>query len=302
MDILRTPDDRFANLDGYAFAPHYAMVASGDGEQLRIHYVDEGSSEAPPVLLLHGEPSWSYLYRTMIPPLVEAGHRVVAPDLVGFGRSDKPTSMEDYTYRRHVDWLEEWFVGLDLNDVTLFCQDWGGLIGLRVVADHPHRFAGVIAANTALPTGHGTLGEAFDRWRAFSRKADPFPIGKVLQGATVTDLSEAVIAGYEAPFPDESFKAGAKIFPSLVPIDPDDPGGIANVQAWKALEQFDRPFLTAFSDQDPITRGADRWFRERIPGAEGQPHTTIENGGHFLQEDQGPTLAALISTFISSGT
>ncbi len=297
MEILRTPDNCFINLDGYPFNPRYSEVPAGDGQQLRIHHVDEGDPAASPVLLMHGEPSWSYLYRKMIPPLVDAGHRVVAPDLVGFGRSDKPGAMDDYTYQRHVDWMSTWLVGADLTDITFFGQDWGGLIGLRLVAAFPDRFARVAIANTGLPTGHGAPSEAFMQWRAFSRKADPFPIGWVIQGATVGDLSEVELAGYEAPFPDESYKAGAKIFPSLVPVDLEDPGGVANVAAWEVLESFDKPFLTAFSDQDPITKGGDKRFREKVPGAAGQPHTTVVDAGHFLQEDQPLVLADLIDTF-----
>ena len=298
MEILRTPDDRFDDLDGYPFEPHYSPVSAGDGQKLRVHHIDEGPADAAPVLLMHGEPSWSYLYRTMIPPLAAAGHRVIAPDLVGFGRSDKPSSVDDYTYQRHVDWMEGWLLGLDLRDITLFCQDWGGLIGLRLVAAHPDRFARVVVANTMLPIGRGTPSEAFTAWREFSKKADPFPISWVLQGATVDEISETALAGYDAPFPDETYKAGAKIFPSLVPISEDDPAVPANLSAWEVLAGFDKPFLCTFSDKDPITRGGDKWFRERVPGAADQPHTTIESAGHFLQEDQGPTIAALLNTWI----
>jgi haloalkane dehalogenase len=298
MEILRTPDDRFDDLDGYPFVPHYSHVPSGDGQRLRVHHVDEGPADRAPVLLMHGEPSLSYLYRTMIPPLAVAGHRVVSPDLVGFGRSDKPASVDDYTYQRHVDWMEAWLLGLDLREITLFCQDWGGLIGLRLVAAHPDRFARVVVASTMLPIGRGAPSEAFTAWREFSKKADPFPISWVLQGATVNEISDAALAGYDAPFPDETYKAGAKIFPSLVPISEDDPAVPANVAAWEVLAGFDKPFLCTFSDKDPITRGGDKWFREHVPGAAGQFHMTIENGGHFLQEDQGPTIAALLNTWI----
>lgn len=294
MEILRTPDERFADLDGYPFTPHYSTVPAGDGQDLRIHHVDEGPRGTDPVLLLHGEPSWSYLYRTMIPPLVDAGHRVVAPDLVGFGRSDKPTEMSDYTYQRHVDWMEAWLLGMDLCNITYFGQDWGGLIGLRLVAAHPDRFARVAVANTGLPAGYGEMSEAFLQWQEFSKRADPFPVGWIIQGATVSEMSESVIAGYDAPFPDESYKAGAKIFPSLVPIDADDPAVPANRAAWEVLASFDKPFLTLFSDSDPVTGGGETPFQSRVPGAAGQPHATIEGGGHFLQEDQGPAIAAAL--------
>ena len=292
MDVLRTPDDRFDGLAGYPFQPHHVEIDDGEGGRLRVHHVDEGPADGPVVLLLHGEPSWSYLYRTMIPVLVEAGLRAVAPDLVGFGRSDKPARREDYTYQRHVDWLRAVvFDELDLRDVTLVCQDWGGLLGLRLVADHPERFAAVVAANTFLPTGDAAPNEAFLRWQRFSQEVPEMPIGTILQGATVTELPPEVVAAYDAPFPDETYKEGARQFPVLVPTTPDDPGAVANREAWRSLERFDRPFLTAFSDQDPVTKGADAALQRRIPGAAGQPHTTLAGGGHFLQEDVGPELA-----------
>ncbi len=295
MNSLRTPDERFANLPGYDFAPHYAEV---DG--LRIHYVDEGPRDAAPVLMMHGEPSWSYLYRKMIPPVAAAGHRVVAPDLVGFGRSDKPTERDDYTYERHVAWMTGLVTSLDLTNITLYCQDWGGLIGLRLVAAMPERFARVVAANTFLPTGNEPVPDAFKAWRQFSQTVPEFPVGNIIQGATTTDLPPEVIAAYDAPFPDESYKAGARVFPVLVPIEPDAPGAAENREAWLTLMTFDKPFLCAFSDKDPVTRGADAPLRAAIPGAKGQPHTTIENGGHFLQEDQGERIAEVLLAFIDS--
>ena len=306
METVRTPDERFADLPDFPFEPHYAQVptldpADGDGATLRVAYVDEGPRDASPVLLLHGEPSWSFLYRHMIPVLVQRGHRVVAPDLVGFGRSDKPTSTSDYTYARHVAWMEDLLVRqLDLRDVTFFGQDWGGLVGLRVVAAHPERFARLVVGNTGLPEGTGRVSEAFLNWQRFSQETEVFPVGAIINGGTVTDLAPEVVAAYDAPFPDDTFLAGARIFPTLVPTTPDDPGGVDNAAAWKVLERFDRPVLCAFSDQDPITKGGDKPFRERIPGAQGQPHTTIEGGGHFLQEDKGPELATVIDTFISA--
>jgi haloalkane dehalogenase len=231
----------------------------------------------------------------MIPVLVGAGRRVVAPDLVGFGRSDKPTRREDYTYQRHVDWLDAVVFGaLDLQDVTLVCQDWGGLLGLRLVADHPERFRAVVAANTFLPTGEGSPSDAFLSWQRFSQEVAELPVGQILQGATVTTLPDEVVAAYDAPFPDESYKEGARQFPLLVPTTPDDPGAVANRRAWASLERFDKPFVTAFSDQDPVTRGADAVLQRRIPGAAGQPHTTLVGGGHFLQEDVGPALAQVV--------
>jgi haloalkane dehalogenase len=300
VKTLRTPDDRFVGLPDYAFEPNYAEVDDLDGGRLRVHYLDEGPADAAPVLLLHGEPSWSYLYRHMIPVLVAAGHRVVAPDLVGFGRSDKPTERADYTYARHVAWMRELlFDQLDLRDITFFGQDWGGLVGLRLVAAEPDRYARVVIGNTGLPTGHGAPSEAFSKWQEFSQTTPVFPIGQIVNGGCARDLSPVEIAAYDAPFPDESFKAGARIFPTLVPTSPDDPATADNEAAWEVLSQFDRPFLLAFSDADPITRGGDAPFLAKVPGAQGQPHVTIEGAAHFLQEDRGSELAGVIADFIA---
>ncbi|MHB1138337.1 MAG: haloalkane dehalogenase [Microthrixaceae bacterium] len=303
MKALRTPDDRFVDLPDYPFAPNYVEIDDGEGGTLRVHYVDEGPRDAAPILLLHGEPSWSFLYRHMIPPLVAAGHRVLAPDLIGFGRSDKPTERSDYTYARHVDWMSQVvFDALDLHDITFFGQDWGGLIGLRLVAARPDRFARVVIGNTGLPDGSMRPSSAFLDWQRFSQEADVFPIGLIVNGATTTKLTPQVVAAYDAPFPDDTYLAGARIFPTLVPTSPDDPAAPDNRAAWQVLEQFDRPFLCAYSDEDAITKGGDRPFRERVPGAKDQPHTTVEGGGHFLQEDRGPELAAIIDEFIRSTT
>ena len=303
MHALRTPDDRFADLPGYPFAPHYVDVPAGDGtdDTLRVHYVDEGPRDGPVVLLLHGEPSWSYLYRHMIPVLVDAGLRAVAPDLVGFGRSDKPAARQDYTYQRHVEWvLAAVLDALALDGVTLVGQDWGGLIGLRLVAEHPDRFARFVAANTFLPTGDRDPGAAFLAWQTFSQETPTFPAGRIVAGGCTSELPTAVVAAYDAPFPDESYKEGARQFPVLVPTTPDDPASEANRRAWASLSTFDKPFLCAFSDRDPITGGADRHLKSLVPGAEGQPHTTIEGGGHFLQEDCGPELARVVADFVAS--
>lgn len=305
MQVLRTPEDRFEGLPGFPFEPRWIEVPAGDpaepDQRLRLAYLDEGPADGEVVLLLHGEPSWSYLYRHMIPVLTEAGHRCIAPDLIGFGRSDKPTPRTEYTYERHVGWLRAALLDqLDLRDITLVCQDWGGLLGLRLVAEHPDRFARVVAANTFLPTGDKEPGEAFLAWRELSQTIDPFPLGRIVGGGCTTDLAPEVIAAYDAPFPDESYKEGARQFPVLVPASPDDPAAPANRAAWEALERFDRPFLTAFSDQDPITRGGDGPMRRRIPGAAGQQHTTIVGGGHFLQEDRGPELAEVVVAFMAA--
>ena len=298
MEVLRTPDERFAGLAGFAFEPRYVEVPSGDGGTLRMHYVDEGPAGADPVLLLHGEPSWSYLYRKMIPVLAVAGHRAVAPDFVGFGRSDKPVRREDYTYQRHVDWTRAVLEALDLRNITLVCQDWGGLIGLRLAAEHQDRFARIVAANTFLPTGDRSPGEGFLAWQRYSQETPEFHVGGIVNGGCVTELPAEVVAAYDAPFPDDRYKAGARQFPMLVPISPDDPAAAPNRKAWEVLLRWEKPFLTAFSDSDRITRGGDRVLQAMIPGTKGQPHTTIEGAGHFLQEDKGEELAAVVVAFI----
>ncbi|HEX3947592.1 MAG TPA: haloalkane dehalogenase [Acidimicrobiales bacterium] len=307
MKVLRTPEERFGKLPGYHFDPHYLEVPAGDGDPageptLRLHYLDEGpAGAAETVLLLHGEPSWSYLYRTMVPALVAAGHRVVVPDLVGFGRSDKPADRTDYTYARHVEWLRAaLFDRLDLTGLTLFCQDWGGLLGLRLVAEHPERFRRVVAANTGLPTGDERVTDAFTSWQRFSQEVPEMPVGLIVNGGSLSDLAPEVVAAYDAPFPDERYKEGARQFPLLVPTGPDDPASADNRRAWEALASFDRPFLCAFSDGDPITRGADAKFVDLVPGAAGQPHVTVAGAGHFLQEDQGPELAAVVASFVAA--
>lgn len=304
MDANRTPDSQFADLADYPFAPHYLEVPDGDGGTLRVHYLDEApvitpasetdadTDNRPTFLLMHGEPTWSYLYRNIIPPLRDAGYRVVAPDLVGFGKSDKPTEQEDYTYARHVAWMESLLIEqLDLSNLILFGQDWGGLVGLRLLAAHPDRFAGAVLSNTSLPTGNGKPSDAFLSWQKFARETDSFPVGLIVNGGTLRELSPAEIAAYEAPFPDDSFMAGARIFPALVPSTPDDPAYDDQQTAWESLRNFTKPMRLAFADQDPITKGADRAFHERVPGTQGQPHTTIENAGHFVQEDQPRAVA-----------
>jgi len=293
MQVLRTPDSRFENLPDWPFPAHYADVDdAATGQHLRMAYVDEGPRDGQPVLLLHGEPSWSYLYRHMIPALAAAGHRVLAPDLIGFGRSDKPADRADYTYERHVAWLSQWFTGLGLQDVTLFCQDWGGLLGLRLVAAYPERFAGVVVANTGLPIGTG-FSEGFTQWLAFSQSTPDLPIGRIVDMGTARTLSADEVAAYDAPFPDASYKAGACQFPTLVPITPEHASVEENKAAWAVLTHFDKPFVTAFSDADPITAGGDKVFRKLVPGAAGQPHVTLP-GAHFLQEDCPDDIVAVI--------
>jgi len=300
MKVLRTDDARFATIPDFEFAPRYVQIPSGDGGSLRMHYVDEGPRDAPVVVMLHGEPSWSYLYRKVIRAVVAGGLRAVAPDLVGFGRSDKPADGGEYTYQRHVEWMRAWFDALALRDVSLLCQDWGGLIGLRMVGEQPDRFDRVVAANTFLPSGDQRPGDAFFRWLELSQTVPEFPAGGIVGMGCARGLDEGQLAAYDAPFPDESYKAGARAFPRLVPVTPDDPASEPNRRAWIGLEGFEKPFLTVFGDRDPITRGADRVLQSRIPGARGRAHTTLQNAGHFLQEDAGEELGRIVSDFVHS--
>ncbi len=284
--VLRTPDNRFDDLPDYPFSPRYHTL--GDG--LRMHYVDEGRSEAPPVLMLHGEPSWSYLYRFMVPVFADAGLRALAPDLIGFGRSDKPTDRSAYSYQSHVDWVAEWIVALDLRDITLICQDWGSLIGLRLAAEHQDRFGRIVVANGFLPTADRTMPPAFKLWKAFALRSPVFPTGRIVAVGTQRKLSAAERTAYDAPYPDASYQAGARMFPALVPTSPDDPAVPANRAAWEALGHWDKPFLTLFGSGDPILGKADRPLQQHVPGAVGQPHDRLP-GGHFVQEDQGAEIA-----------
>ncbi|MGH1492493.1 MAG: haloalkane dehalogenase [Acidimicrobiales bacterium] len=302
MQSLRTPDDRFADLPNYPFSPNYVDVDDQDGGTLRVHYLDEGPADGPVVLCMHGEPSWSYLYRKMIPPMVDAGLRVIAPDLVGFGKSDKPSEKSDYTYARHVAWMQEAIVDhLDLADATFFGQDWGGLVGLRLVAENPDRFARVIVGNTGLPNGEHPPSEAFMQWQKFSQTTPVFDIGFLLNSATLTELSEGEIAAYDAPFPDDTYKEGARIFPSLVPTSVDDPAVPANNAAWEVFKKWDKPFVCCFSDSDPVTAGGDKPFLALVPGTAGQPHVTVANAHHFFQEDAAPQLAQLVIDAVGKG-
>lgn len=294
MKFLTTPDSRFSDLPDYPFNPNYVEV--GDGMQM--HYVKEGAGEKGLILCLHGEPSWSYLYRKMIPVFVASGYQVIAPDLIGFGRSSKPTETSDYTYQTHLDWMRTFIEKLDLRDINLFVQDWGGLIGLRMLAEMPDRFSRAVAANTGLPTGERGASEAFTKWQKFSQTVDVFPVGPMIQRSTVSEMTDAEVAAYDAPFPDETYKAGARIFPALVPTTSDDPESGNNKNAWEVLMKMEKPFLTLFSDKDPITKGGEKVLQKLIPGTKGQAHTIIEGGGHFLQEDKGEEIARLMIEFI----
>lgn len=294
MDFLRTPDSRFERLLDYPFEPHYADVAG-----LRMHYVDEGPRDAYPILMLHGEPSWSYLYRHMIPICAAAGHRVIAPDLIGFGKSDKPTDMAAYSYQTHMDWLLSLLDQLELDNITLVCQDWGSLLGLRLAAENPERFRAIVVGNGMLPTGDQKVPAAFQLWKNFAIYSPLFPIARIIDSGTFRKLGPDERRAYDAPFPNRKYKAGARAFPKLVPVTPEDPASDANRAAWKVLEQWDKPFLTTFSNGDPITRGGDTFMQERIPGAKGQPHQTLV-GGHFLQEDSPVVFARAINDLLAA--
>jgi haloalkane dehalogenase len=305
MKFLRTPESRFERLVGYPFDANYVEVDIGQNqdthqdEPMRMHYVEQGPSDAPPVLMLHGEPSWSYLYRHMIPICAAAGHRVIAPDLIGFGKSDKPIETGMYSFERHVLWMKRFLDQLELDQITLVCQDWGSLIGLRLAAENADRFRAIVVGNGMLPTGDQKIPMAFYLWRSFALYSPWFPISKIVASGTFKKLSKAESLAYDAPFPFEDYKAGARAFPKLVPVRPDDPASDANRAAWKVLEQWQKPFLTTFSNGDPITRGGDKYLQERIPGCQGQPHQTL-TGGHFLQEDSPQPFAMAVNDLLAT--
>ncbi len=290
MQIIKTDPARFADIPDFPFAENWVEIDLGDGHKGRMHYLDEGPSDGPSVLLFHGEPSWSYLYRKMIPILVDAGLRCLGPDLIGFGKSDKPDDIAFYTYERHTAWLKQWRDAVVPGPAGLFCQDWGGLLGLRMVGDEPDRFSFVVASNTFLPTG-GNPSPAFLAWRQFARSSPDFRIGDLLQRATATERKPEEIAAYDAPFPDEASKAGARAFPQLVPVEEGMAGITENIEAWKGLSAFDKPFLTLFGEDDPVAGSMGPVLIERIAGAKGQPHGTLSTCGHFCQEDRPIELA-----------
>ncbi|TNC27412.1 alpha/beta fold hydrolase [Amycolatopsis alkalitolerans] len=299
--LLRTPEDRFTDLPDFDFPALYADIENPRDGIVRVAYTEAGPPDGPVVLLLHGEPSWSFLYRTMLPVLADAGLRAIAPDLVGFGRSDKPADVADHTYARHVEWMRAFaFDALDLREVTLVGQDWGGLIGLRLVGEHPDRFARVVAANTGLPTGDQDMPKVWHSFREAVQKAPVLDIGRFVQSGCKTKLSEEVRAAYDAPFPNEMYKAGPRAMPGLVPITPDDPASEANRAAWGVLSTLDIPFLCAFSDGDPITGGMAPILRRAMKGAAGLHHPTVAHAGHFLQEDAGEELGRIVAEFVQA--
>ncbi len=293
QEILRTPEARFANLPAFPWAPHYTIVGG-----LRIAHIDEGPKDAAVVLLMHGEPAWSFLYRKMIPVLLQSGLRVVAPDLVGFGRSDKPARKSDYSYRNHVSWMQAWMVANGLHHITLFCQDWGSLIGLRLAAAAPERFERIVLANGGLPTGTTAVPPAFRIWRAFARYSPWFPIGRIVRAGCVSGLTDQEVAAYDAPFPSGAYRVAARLFPGFVPTTPDDPERANNEAAWAVFKRWEKPFLTLFSNRDPVTRGGYKPWQKLVPGAQGQPHVVVRDAGHFLQEDKGAEVATAVAAFI----
>ena len=302
MKVLRTPEKQFDTLIDWPYEPHYSEVPDGDGGTLRMHHVESGPSDAPTVLLLHGEPTWGFLYRHIMAGLADAGIRSLVPDQVGFGKSDKPSNQVDYTYERHVVWMQNWLDANTPEDIAFFGQDWGGLIGLRLVAANPKKFSGLVLSNTGLPDGSAAPTEAFMAWQKFSQTAKDFPIGNIVNGGCLTDLAPEVIDAYNAPFPDDSFKEGARIWPSLVPTSLENPSASSNQKAWETLKNFNKPVICAFSDQDPVTRGGEKAFISAVPGADGQPHTTVENAGHFIQEDQPDQVVRVLIDLIARST
>jgi haloalkane dehalogenase len=298
VEVKRTPDACFERLDGFPFAPCYAEVKAEDGTPLRVHYVDEGPRGAAPIVLLHGNPSWSYLYRKIIPRLVAGGQRVLAPDLVGLGRSDKPAAKSDYSLARHVDWMSQWLLAVGVENATLFAQDWGGVIGFPVAMRHPERFVRLIAANTGLPTGQGAS-QALQDWLDYSDRATSLPVAQLVHGFTVNGLTESERRAYDAPFPDASHQAAALSFPRLIPLQPENPGVPLMRETWEQLERWTKPFLTLFGDRDPISKGAELGFQQRVPGAKEQPHVVLSPAHHFLQEDQPEAIAERVLAFVA---
>jgi haloalkane dehalogenase len=292
-EVLRTPEVCFARVPDFPYLPRYTELGG-----LRMAHVDEGPHDAPAVLLMHGEPTWSFLYRKMIPVLLAAGCRVIAPDLVGFGRSDKPARRADHSYLHQVLWTSAWLEANDLRHLTLFCQDWGSLIGLRLAAEHPERFERVVLGNGGLPTGTGPVQKAFKLWRAFARFSPWFPIGRIVRAGCTDGLTPDEMAAYDAPFPSRRFRTAARLMPGFVPTTPDDPERERNEQAWAVFERWEKPFLTLFSNRDPVTRGGHRMWQQRVPGARGQAHAVIRGAGHFLQEDRGVEVAEAIVAFM----
>jgi haloalkane dehalogenase len=300
MTVLRTPDGRFTQLSGYPFEPHYVQVSDQRLGPLRMHYFDEGDRQAPVVLLLHGEPTWSYLFRRSVPPLLDGGLRVVAPDLVGFGRSDKPAAQQDYSYAAHVGWLTQFCRSLKLHDAVVVGHDWGGLLGLRLVTELDGLAAGYVATNHGYPTGDLPANETLRTWQEFAASTPEFDTATIVASACAGDLDDGVRAAYDAPYPEEKFKAGARTFPALIPVTPDDPASAAVRTSREVLSRSRMPFLTVYGEQDPIAGAADAMFQQLVPGAAGQPHRRLPDAGHNMPEDAGPAFGRIIADFALS--
>jgi len=291
MLIIRTRESRFADLKDFPYKANFLQI-----NDLQMHYIDEGPSEASPVMLLHGVPTWSYLYRHMIGKIAAAGKRVIVPDLIGFGRSDKPAKKSDHSYKSHIDWIKTFIKLLGLKDIILFGQDWGSLIGLRIAAEEPDLFAGIIISNGMLPTGEQEMHFTFKLWKAIARYSPFLPLDLIISSGIAGKLDKEEKRAYKAPFPSHKYKMGIRALPNLVPVSRDNPDSIANREAWKVLDKLEKPFLTVFSNNDPITRDGDKYLQNRIPGAAAQNHTRL-NGGHFIQEDKSAELAGIIIKF-----
>ena len=291
MSILRTPESRFENLKDFNFEPNYLELGH-KSESMRMHYLDENKDSNDVVLLLHGEPTWCYLYRHIIPILAKAGKRVIAPDLIGFGKSDKLTNKEDYTYANHIMWVSQLFDHLQLDNVVLFAQDWGGLIGLRILAENPEKFSGLVVSNSGLPVGSGAS-EGFKQWLNYSQTVEDFNAGKIVYQGSLKALDNYEIDAYNAPFPDDSFKVAARVFPTIVPITKEHAEVEENIKAWEVLKKFDRPTVAIFGEHDASFKGGDKYIIEKIAGAKGMNHQRI-NAGHFSQENQPELIADTI--------
>ena len=291
MSILRTPESRFKNLKDFNFEPNYLELGH-KSESMRMHYLDENKDSNDVVLLLHGEPTWCYLYRHIIPILTKAGKRVIAPDLIGFGKSDKLTKKEDYTYANHIMWVSQLFDHLQLDNVVLFAQDWGGLIGLRILAENPEKFSGLVVSNSGLPVGSGAS-EGFKQWLNYSQTVEDFNAGKIVYQGSLKALDNYEIDAYNAPFPDDSFKVAARVFPTIVPITKEHAEVEENIKAWEVLKKFDRPTVAIFGEHDASFKGGDKYIIEKIAGAKGMNHQRI-NAGHFSQENQPELIADTI--------
>jgi haloalkane dehalogenase len=300
MPVLRTPDERFEGLEDYDFEPHYVAVMDQRLGAVRMHYLDEGDPAAPAVLMLHGEPTWSYLFRHAVAPLVAAGRRVVAPDLVGFGRSDKPDSLGDFSYESHVRWLSDFVAAVGLRDAVVVGHDWGGLLGLRLVTGIENLATGYVAANHGYPTGDLPPNDALREWQRFAATTPEFDVSAIVARACVTELSAAVRSAYDAPYPSEDFKIGARVFPALIPVTPEDPSAQAVRDSRAALARSTMPFLTVYGEQDPIGGAADTMFQQLVPGATGLPHVRLPNAGHNMPEDVGAAFGQIVAGFARS--